>query len=243
MHLAQRHSIIQTVHFARGVQRHSIIQTVHFARGATDAQSLSRYGSLAGKPHLVSQPASSLDHCRLPGLKPQVRDRGYLVTIGERLWVTEPGRSIFPDISLVDRGEKKDAVQSGAAVLEADQPIRVTIASSEVRRPFLEILDAKDQHLVTGIEILSPSNKLGCALRAKYRAKQREVLQSRASLVEIDLLRGGRHAVAIPEHSLEPQVPYDYLACLSRAARAGEFEWYPISLRKRLPRICASQGR
>jgi hypothetical protein len=163
-------------------------------------------------------------------LQPQLRHRGYLVTIGERLWVTEPGRSIFPDVTLLDRPARARPPEGGTALLEADEPVRVTTSGSEVRQPYLEILDARDQHLVTGIEFLSPSNKYKGAGRDKYIAKQREILRSRANLVEVDLLRSGRHSIAIPEHLIVPALPHAYRVCLSRSDRPFEYEWYPIAI-------------
>ena len=91
---------------------------------------------------------------------------------------------------------------------------------------------------VTVIELLSPSNKRGGPGRKLYRSKQRDVLRSDAHLVEIDLLRTGRHAVAVPEGLARSRGPYDYLTCVSRARRPrDEFELYPRSLRRPLPTV------
>jgi hypothetical protein len=98
--------------------------------------------------------------------------------------------------------------------------------------------------LVTLIEILSPSNKRPGPDRDSYAAKQREVLESDANLVEIDLLRTGRRVLPSVEITsavarLEPRP--DYLVLVSRAwQRGGPFlgySAYPIRLHEMLPCI------
>jgi hypothetical protein len=170
-------------------------------------------------------------------LRPQLRPRGYLVTIGERVWVTEPGRGIYPDVFLVERPAARPAGDGGVAVLEADQPVRVKVPGAEVREPYLEILDVHDEHVVTCIEFLSPANKASGPSRDLYLKKQREVLSSPANLVEVDLLRSGRHTVAIAEHLLDPAWSWDYLVSIARTTMPDEYEVYPIALPSRLPRI------
>jgi hypothetical protein len=51
--------------------------------------------------------------------------------------------------------------------------------------------------MVTVMEILSPSNKVGIG-RQEYLRKQQQLLSSGSYLVEIDLLRAGEHSVACP---------------------------------------------
>src|SRR5262249_50063296 len=68
-------------------------------------------------------------------------------------------------------------------------------------------------------------------------AKQREVLARDCHLVEIDLLRRGRHVLSIPEWRARSLQPYDYLVGVSRWPRRNRFELYPRRLRQRLPRV------
>lgn len=112
-----------------------------------------------------------------------------------------------------------------------------------VRHHFVEIRDASRGHkLVTLIEILSPSNKRPGPDRDAYRAKQDEVLASDASLIEIDLLRGGDHV--LPDLNLSAFVaqiepPPDYLVLVSRAWKRAAggvgYEVFPCGLREWLP--------
>jgi Protein of unknown function (DUF4058) len=49
--------------------------------------------------------------------------------------------------------------------------------------------------------------------RDLYVKKQREMVQSKVHLVEIDLLRGGEHTMAVPRNRLLAQAgPFDYHA-------------------------------
>lgn len=57
----------------------------------------------------------------------------------------------------------------------------------------LVVREVPTQDGVTVLEILSLANKLTHAGREAYEAKRTIVLGSKTSLVEIDLLRAGRH--------------------------------------------------
>lgn len=107
------------------------------------------------------------------------------------------------------------------------------MVDDEIRERFLKIVDARDQQVVTIIEVLSPANKLrGAAGREAYLEKQREVLHSSTHLVEIDLLRGGdrvQSGLSLP--------PHEYLVHVSRKQRRPRGTLWPIQLRQRLPRL------
>ena len=70
-----------------------------------------------------------------------------------------------------------------------------------------------------------------------YIQKQDEILSSPVHLVEIDLLRRGQWTVAIPEALARFGRQFDYIVSVSRAGERGFFEFYPIRLQDRLPRI------
>jgi hypothetical protein len=68
--------------------------------------------------------------------------------------------------------------------------------------------------------------------------KQRETLGSEIHLVEIDLLRGGAHALAVPKDLVTAQAgSFEYMVSIHRYNRPKEFLVYPITLRLRLPKI------
>lgn len=173
-------------------------------------------------------------------LQPVLHPR-YHVRIEERLYVAETARDIYPDVVLLQRTPVQEA-EGPAAAPEYDAPtMTVALPSDEVAEGFLEIIDlARGGRVVTVIEFLSPSNKLaGSESNRLYRQKQREVLSSRISLVEIDLLRQGEHTVAVPLDVLAQRglASWHYLISIHRAGEPGKFTVYARTIRERLPRI------
>jgi len=170
-------------------------------------------------------------------LKPKLRPRGYIVNVGERVWVSDSGRNILPDLVVLERPRSPNTNSWTASEEEGDQPVLLKTFEAESREPYLEILDAAGERLVTAVEVLSPVNKAPGSGRDLYVQKQQEVLDSGASLVEIDLLRAGRHSLAVPFILAESLSPHDYLICVTRVGHRSEYEAYPVRLQSRLPRI------
>lgn len=157
-------------------------------------------------------------------------------------------RRIVPGLAVVRHHGRPSG--HGVAVLE--QPRResslsheLTVHAEPVRHDVVEIRDAASGYkLITLIEILSPSNKRPGPDRDAYQRKQRNVLDSDASLIEVDLLRAGDHVLPDPTFAatiaqIEPRP--DYLVWLNRAwERAGgvfRYQYYTINLRDWLPCI------
>jgi hypothetical protein len=68
------------------------------------------------------------------------------------------------------------------------------------------------------------------------QTRQHNYLESSASLVENDLLRGGRRTLPIPDELLRKWSPEAcYAVCCSRAWRPGTRDLYKWSLRDRIP--------
>jgi Protein of unknown function (DUF4058) len=112
--------------------------------------------------------------------------------------------------------------------------VSLAVPDAEYREPFLEIRQGDPEHkLVTGIEVLSPSNKRpntkGWRL---YHRKRSAFLSGYANLVEIDLLRGGRR---MPMASAWPDSPYYLLVC--RKKRASRCAVWPAYSSEPLPSI------
>lgn len=178
-------------------------------------------------------------------IQPQVRPR-YHARIGERVYVVTPEdqRPFYPDVAVVEH-PRAHARRVEEAQGRYDVPLIALAPEMEVREPFLEIIDAATGgKVITVVELLSPSNKSpGSEGHELYKRKQEEVLESEASLVEIDLLRAGPYVLAYPHKSLMQYRlegrRWDYPVCISRAALRPEqkFELYLIPLRQRLPRI------
>ena len=116
-----------------------------------------------------------------------------------------------------------------------EQPV-VMLAPLEVEQleKFIEICDIRsERRLVTGIEILSPSNKrYGTAGWEEYGRKRRTFLNGAANFVEIDLLREGRR---MPMREAWPESPYYVL--VSRKDETPRCQVWPVHSLQPLPRI------
>ncbi len=169
-------------------------------------------------------------------LQPLLEPR-YITSTDARVYVEGPEhREIAPDI-WVRRNPRQNAGQP-TAVLEAT-PEEVRMPAMEIHETCISILDrTSGQRVVTAIEVVSPTNKYPGAGRSSYLQKQSEVRASQTHLVEIDLLRTGRHVLTVPEWLARGRGEYDYLACVNRASNPRDVcEIYRIELRQRLPRI------
>lgn len=129
------------------------------------------------------------------------------------------------------------AAQEGGVALA--QPLRLAFGVDQHTETFIEIRERRPSgRLVTVVEVLSPANKRRGSGRTEYVRKQRECLAAGVNLVEIDLLRGGRWTVVAPPDELPQDVGEPpYRVSVWRAADPDEVEFYPLSLRDRLPAI------
>lgn len=164
----------------------------------------------------------------------------YIADIGERLYIIQPERRIYPDVAILEHpSARPPRGQAGMAVMVSDPPWVVTYHPVEMREVFIEILPVADEsRVITVIEVLSPSNKaVGSPGRQLYLTKQQELFESQAHLIEIDLLRRGEHTVVAPREQLLGRGNWDYLVCLHRGGQGNRCEVWPVTLRQPLPRI------
>lgn len=161
----------------------------------------------------------------------------YFVRAEQRVYV-ERGGSRAPQIMRADIGvataQSTRPHRDRAATVGTIEPIDVLLGlPEEVVEPFLTIRDRSSLEVVTVIELLSPSNKRpGSVGRAEYIAKRDAILNTRANLVEIDLVRGG---TPIPTDSPLPDTEYRVL--VSRARRRPIAEAYCWGLRDLTARV------
>jgi hypothetical protein len=166
-----------------------------------------------------------------------------------------PIRRIVPDVVVASTPDFVNPAQvdegGGTAVLIAAEPrteldaaVEIEVATDPYEVPFVEIVDTRTgREVVTIIEIFSPSNKQPGDDRINYVRKRQEILQSKTSLIEIDLLRSGERSwddtgVKIALAKLEPRP--DYLMFVDRAWRRGprfRLQVFPAWLQRHLPVI------
>jgi hypothetical protein len=162
----------------------------------------------------------------------QLIEPRYVASVEDRVFLEEHERQRAPDV-WVQKVRDESRVQPAATALAT--PVLVEVEQLEVHEHCIEILDLyRNQRVVTVIELVSPSNKAAGPGRDSYLAKQRATLASECHLVEIDLLRRGRHVLSIPPAGARGLRPYDYLVCVSRWPARRVFAAYRYSLRDRL---------
>ncbi len=172
----------------------------------------------------------------------------YYADSGRRAWIEISERFIGPDVQVLKPRrtretpeEEKATAGVALAAPPSGRPIVIHVPHDERREPFIEIYVGRrpDRRLVTTIEVLSPSNKApGEQGRDLYLRKQREVLQGKVHLVEIDLLRAGEHTTAVPRDRLMTEAgSFDYHVCIHRFDEFEDYFVYPIRLDERLPEI------
>lgn len=172
-------------------------------------------------------------------LAAQVRPH-FLVKLEERVFIHEPSgddrRKLLgkPDIGLLE-GSPTDSSPKTVADLTLSAKVKSVIASLPdvdiERHVFIEIRDRQNRELVTMIEVLSPTNKRWGPDREQYLVKRTSMMFSTASLVEIDLLRGG------PRLPLDDLPSCDYCVTVFRKSNLPRVEAWPIGLRDPLPII------
>jgi len=171
-------------------------------------------------------------------LRGQIRPR-YVASLEGRVYIQQlPGRFFIPDVS-VRRGPAAANTPAAIATLEPGPFVEVTAEPWEANESYLRVLDREnDLAVVAIIELLSPTNKVPGRGRREYLRKQRNVLQSQAHLIEIDLLRTGRHTLAVPANLCDRVRPFHYMVSVNRSARVrNHFRLFPVTLNQPLPVI------
>lgn len=158
----------------------------------------------------------------------------YIVKIDEHVYVHELP---FEPRRLLGRADlgvtpTRPLAEATPAVGLLDAPTRVRLPAADIEHEsFIEIRDRRSRELVCVVELLSPSNKRPGPDREQYLAKRRQILNSPAHLVEIDLLRGG---AAMPSED-RPSTTYSVM--VSRADDRPEAGFWAIGVRDPLPMI------
>jgi Protein of unknown function (DUF4058) len=158
----------------------------------------------------------------------------YIVKIDEHVYIHElpsrPRRLIGRADLGVAPARPPGEARAGVGLLDAPAHVRLPAEDVE-HESFIEIRDRRSRELVCVIELLSPSNKRTGPDREQYLIKRRQILNSPAHLVEIDLLRGGE---AMPS---EDRPPCTYSVMVSRAGDRPVAGFWSIGPRDSLPVI------
>ena len=160
----------------------------------------------------------------------------YSIFTKEDLFIHEPSARRRRKVAAADvavsestRGGGGTAVATAPAA--TDVPVLATLPEIviEERHRRIEIQDAASGRLVTAVEVLSPTSKVGDG-RGQYLNKRHQLARE-ANLVEIDLLRAGRRM------PMEPAPDTPFCVMVARRERRPEVELWPLGLRDVLPRV------
>jgi hypothetical protein len=170
-----------------------------------------------------------------PQLPPDLRAR-----VEERVFVESlegPGRSMYPDIRVVERGAgAATGVQAGTSAAVAE-PLLIHLPEEQASQGYIEIIDVgSGNRVITVIEVVSLANKTPGEGQELYLQKQRELKEGHVSLVEIDLLRAGKRVLVAAE-SIPPLYRTTYQICVRKGWRLDVVEVYRAPLRDPLPAI------
>lgn len=179
---------------------------------------------------LIARSRASLGRTLPPGYVPRMDER--VVVVAEQ----DADRGYDPDVMVLRHPRRSSSgVREVAGATATIEPVMLPIRRRERRRTerhvWLEVRKVPELKLITVIEVLSPTNKIGRE-RQKYLRKRADWLDAGVHLVEIDLLvSGGRMPV---EGKLPPG---DYFATVARKEDAPNASIYAWSVRQLLPRV------
>ncbi|VTS01145.1 DUF4058 family protein [Tuwongella immobilis] len=168
---------------------------------------------------------------------------GFVAEIANSVWIGMPEpRAVQPDVSILQWKSPPvpPAMPGTATPISMLVPLEELQASQELTDWSIEIFEQETEpRLVTSIELLSRKNKqLGEFAREAYRRKQWQLWERGVNIVEIDLLRFGRHSTLLPRERLEA-IRRDavYHVSVADAEMRGRFDVYAIGQRDPLPEI------
>jgi Protein of unknown function (DUF4058) len=181
--------------------------------------------------------ASLVGHCadalneRLP--------KGYVARLATRITLLSEELSVnmrLPDTLVarkVGRTSSRSRPQAEAGGVATIEPVTIPLSRRkfEVLHRWVEVLTIPDHELVTVIEILSPTNKIGVG-RGEYLKKRDRIVSQAINLVEIDLLLRGRR---MPMGRKLP--PGEYFAIVARTSERPNAQVYAWTIRDALPPV------
>ena len=139
-----------------------------------------------------------------------------------------------PDESVNELKAALALIEPETELLDADTPIIVDAEPQTMRE--VRILDSQSR-LVTSIEFLSPSNKIGEDERHTFRRKQSDLVASGVNIVEVDPILGGGWTIHPSQVETPTECQTPYRISVTRVRYPHRIECYLTNLRNSLPRI------
>ncbi len=171
-------------------------------------------------------------------LRARVEERLVVEANDTAVHAINPDARVFESVRIT-----RDTIAfEGAAVAVAEpprvQPLVIPIPDEEQTETNIEIVDrSTGDRLVTVVELLSPTNKLGKEARRAYALKRHEVRSAGVNLVEIDLTRAGSRQLAAWPVPRSHRTPFQACVTRSYGVPRQQYEVYAMPLREPLPWI------
>lgn len=158
----------------------------------------------------------------------------YIINVDDNVYINNEDEErvgwFRPDLGV--RRTEEPRSSGGSALAQVEAPVYLELPRENVERlPYLRIMDADGQYLVTVVELLSPTNNRPGDNRTSYLNKRRTILGADVNLVEIDFLR------AHPPMPMNGRPPCAYSVLVVRAWWGSRAGFWPIGLRDPLPII------
>ncbi len=171
-------------------------------------------------------------------LRARVEERLVVEASDTVIHAINPVARVFESV----RSDKDRISFQSGAVAVAEPPgvpkLIIPIPDEEQTETSIEIIDrSTGDRLITVIELLSPTNKLGKEARQAYALKRHEVRSAGVNLVEIDLTRTGTRQLSVWPIPRSHRTTFQ--ACVTRAygVPRQQYEVYAMPLREPLPTI------
>ncbi len=148
----------------------------------------------------------------------------------------QPLQIMYPDVNVKENAGIYALSSAAAAGLAVAEPVVMEMSGEVATERFIQIHDAGGSRVITVIEFLSPSNKRGAGLE-DYQEKRSQLLAGGVHLVEIDLIREGDWRTMVRPGVVPASLQTPYRVITRRANRRSRIEYFPITLRERLPII------
>lgn len=138
-----------------------------------------------------------------------------------------------PDVFVYEPGSSY--VAAGSAGISVEAPYCLVVDLEPVKQRFIHII-SQDGQLITVIEFISPTNKIGDGMDA-YLEKRSELLAAGTHLVEIDLVREGNWRGLMKPHICPSGAVSAYRVTVRVAGSPRRAYVYPVRLQDSLPEI------
>jgi len=145
----------------------------------------------------------------------------------------EPDRFVLPDVRVLEAYNALASTSSNEGGV-ALAPYRLVALTEPIIERYIEIIESSGERLITVIEFVSPTNKIGKGLQT-FVQKRDQLLGGGVSIVEIDLTRSGDWWGLLLPHQCPPKLVSTYRAVIRVPNDPGAAYLLPISLRTPLP--------